>query len=118
MEKRFMNRRQYRWLFLIIPLIALAIWVDLSKQITIPNPFNSQTNLVDRNVQTQLGLDLRGGLQTLLEADVPAGTSISSSDLNVTRQILESRANALGGRVPRSAGSGKGCGLSATNRVA
>jgi preprotein translocase subunit SecD len=96
MEKRFMNRRQYRWLFLIIPLIALAIWVDLSKQITIPNPFNPQTNLVDSNVQTKLGLDLRGGLQTLLEADVPAGTSISTSDLNVTRQILESRANALG----------------------
>jgi preprotein translocase subunit SecD len=96
MEKRFMNRRQYRWLFLIIPLIALAIWVDLSKHITIPNPFNPQINFVDRNVQTQLGLDLRGGLQTLLEADVPAGTTISTSDLNVTRQILESRANALG----------------------
>ncbi len=91
-----MNRRQYNWLILIIPLIALAIWVDLSKQITIPNPFNSQTSLIDRNVQTQLGLDLRGGLQVLLEADLPADATISSDDLKVTRQILESRANALG----------------------
>jgi len=91
-----MNRRQYNWLFLIIPLIALAIWVDVSKQITIPNPFNSQTSLINRNVQTQLGLDLRGGLQVLLEADLPANATISSGDLNVTRQILESRANALG----------------------
>ncbi len=91
-----MNRRQYNWLILIIPLIALAIWVDVSKQITIPNPFKSQTNLIDRNVQTRLGLDLRGGLQVLLEADLPADAAISSADLNVTRQILESRANALG----------------------
>jgi len=91
-----MNRRQYNWLILIVPLIALAIWVDLSKQITIPDPFNSQTNLIDRNVETRLGLDLRGGLQTLLEADLPADATISSDDLKVTRQILESRANALG----------------------
>jgi preprotein translocase subunit SecD len=96
MEKRFMNRRQYNWLFLIIPLIALAIWVDTSKQITIPNPFNSQSSLIDRNVDIQLGLDLRGGLQVLLEADLPASATVSSDDLNVTRQILESRANALG----------------------
>jgi preprotein translocase subunit SecD len=96
MEKPFMNRRQYNWLILIIPLIALAIWVDVSKQITISNPFNPQNILIDRNVQTRLGLDLRGGLQTLLEADLPADTTISSDDLKVTRQILESRANALG----------------------
>ncbi len=91
-----MNRRQYNWLILIIPLIAVAIWVDSSKQITIPNPFNTQKNLVDRNVEIRLGLDLRGGLQTLLEADLPADTTISADDLKVTRQILESRANALG----------------------
>ena len=91
-----MNRRQYNWLILIIPLIALAIWVDVSKQVTIPNPFNPQTNLIDRNVETRLGLDLRGGLQVLLEADLPADATISSDDLKVTRQILESRANALG----------------------
>jgi preprotein translocase subunit SecD len=96
MEKRFMNRRQYNWLFLIIPLIALAIWVDTSKQITIANPFNSQTSLIDRNTAIQLGLDLRGGLQVLLEADLPTNATVSSDDLNVTRQILESRANALG----------------------
>jgi len=91
-----MNRRQYNWLILIIPLIALAIWVDVSKQVTIPDPFNPQTNLIDRNVETRLGLDLRGGLQVLLEADLPADATISSDDLKVTRQILESRANALG----------------------
>jgi preprotein translocase subunit SecD len=96
MERFFMNRRQYNWLILIIPLIVLAIWVDVSKLITIPNPLNSQTSLINRNVEIRLGLDLRGGLQTLLEADLPADATISSDDLKVTRQILESRANALG----------------------
>src|SRR5690242_17483731 len=91
-----MNRRNTNWLVLIIFLVALALWVDLSKQISLPNPFNSDKNLFARNVQTRLGLDLRGGLQTLLEADVPANQAVSSDDLAVTRQILENRANALG----------------------
>ena len=91
-----MNRRNTNWLILIIFLLALALWVDLSKQISIPNPFNPNQNLFSRNVETRLGLDLRGGLQTLLEADLPANSSVSSEDLSITRQILESRANALG----------------------
>jgi len=90
-----MTRRPYLMLGLILFLTALAIWVDSSQRITITNPINSQT-IVDRNVTTRLGLDLRGGLQTLLEADLPTDASVTSDDLKVTRQILESRANALG----------------------
>src|SRR6266498_888286 len=90
-----MNRSNTNWLILIIFLIAISLWVDLSKTITINNPFNDKT-LFSRNVETRLGLDLRGGLQTLLEADLPANTSISSEELGITRQILENRANALG----------------------
>ena len=91
-----MNRRQYNWFILIIPLLILAIWVDASNQITITNPFNTQSSLVNANTSIRLGLDLRGGLQTLLQADVPTGTSVTTDDLNVARQILENRANALG----------------------
>jgi len=90
-----MNRRNTNWLILIIFLLALALWVDLSKTISLVNPFNDKP-LFSRNVETRLGLDLRGGLQTLLEADLPANTNVSSEDLGITRQILESRANALG----------------------
>jgi len=79
----------------IVLLIVFSLWIDLSKSVTIPNPLND-TDLVNRNVDTKLGLDLRGGLQTLLEADVNDCASVSSDDLQVTRQILESRANALG----------------------
>ena len=80
---------------MIVLLIVFSLWIDLSKSVTIPNPLND-TDLVNRNVDTKLGLDLRGGLQTLLEADVNDCASVSSDDLQVTRQILESRANALG----------------------
>ena len=90
-----MTRRPYLTLVIILLLVALAMWVDLSKQITIVNPINSKT-LVNRNVDVRLGLDLRGGLQVLLEADLPANAAVNSSDLTTTRQILESRANGLG----------------------
>ncbi len=89
-----MNRNT-NWLIIIIVLFIASLWIDLSKKISFPNPFNGQT-LFSRNTDVRLGLDLRGGLQTLLEADVPATTTVNSSDLAVTRQILENRANALG----------------------
>lgn len=90
-----MTRRPYLMLVLILVLVAFALWIDLSNQITITNPFN-QTALIQRNVSARLGLDLRGGLQTLLEADLPVTTAVSVDDLNVARQILENRSNALG----------------------
>jgi preprotein translocase subunit SecD len=89
-----MNRNT-NWLIIIIILFLASLWIDLSNKISFPNPFNGQA-LFSRNTQVRLGLDLRGGLQTLLEADVPATTTVNSSDLAVTRQILENRANALG----------------------
>src|ERR1051325_8566532 len=89
-----MNRNT-NWLIVIVILFIASLWIDLSKKISFPNPFNGQT-LFSRNTDVRLGLDLRGGLQTLPEPDVPATTSVNSSDLAVTRQILENRANALG----------------------
>jgi len=92
-----MNRSNTNWLITILALLAVSIFIDFSKDISLINPFNSSgTPIFSRNVETKLGLDLRGGLQTLLEADVPAGTTIAAGDLETTRQILEKRANALG----------------------
>ena len=91
-----MTRRNTNWLILIIFLVIVSLWIDLNKEISFPNPFNNNVPLFSRNVDVRLGLDLRGGLQTLLEADVPANTAVKSEDLSVTRQILDNRANALG----------------------
>ena len=90
-----MSRSRNIWLVVIIVLIAFSLWVDLSKNISIANPTNSQL-LVNLNTDIHLGLDLRGGLQVLLQADVPNCATVDANSLNITRQILESRANALG----------------------
>jgi preprotein translocase subunit SecD len=88
-------RNRNNWLIVIVLLIAFSLWVDLSKNIVIYNPF-SDTPLVDRDVDVKLGLDLRGGLQALLEADVPADTAVSAEELTNAKNILQNRANALG----------------------
>jgi len=88
-------RNRNTWLIVIVLLIAFSLWIDLSKNVLIYNPFND-TPLVERDVDVKLGLDLRGGLQALLEADVPADTAVSAEELNNAKNILQNRANALG----------------------
>jgi preprotein translocase subunit SecD len=90
-----MSRSNLNWLIIIIVLLAGSLWVDLNNEISLINPFND-TPLFSRNVEVRLGLDLRGGLQTLLEADLPETATVASGELEITRQILENRANALG----------------------
>ena len=90
-----MNRNRNNWLILIVALVIFSLWIDLSKSVKITNPINDKL-LASRNVDIRLGLDLRGGLQTLMEADVPANVPVDANELEVARQILENRANALG----------------------
>lgn len=89
-------RNRNNWLITILLLVAFSLWVDLSDYIQIPNPFNNSTYLLNKDVPIKLGLDLRGGLQALLEADVPAGTPVDSAELENAKNILQNRANALG----------------------
>lgn len=88
-------RRQNLWLLIIFVLVAFSLYVDLSTKIAIPNPFQRGTMLLYRETPIRLGLDLRGGLQAVLQADADCA-QVNPSDLQVTRQILERRANALG----------------------
>ncbi len=88
-------RNRNSWLIITLLLVAFSLWIDLSKDIVVFNPFNN-TPLVERNVDVKLGLDLRGGLQALLEADVPAETAVSVEELQNATNILQNRANALG----------------------
>jgi len=84
-------------ILIILIVLSLALWIDLSqKTISLPNPFNEGTPLFERNVAARLGLDLQGGLQVLLEADVAEGTDISREDMETARSIVENRTNALG----------------------
>ena len=82
-------------LILIVLIAALAIWVDVIDEIQIYNPIND-TLLVNRNIAPRLGLDLQGGLQVLLEADLPEGTEVDAQAMETARNIVENRTNALG----------------------
>ena len=90
-----MIRNIYTRLAIILIIMALALWIDLSETITITNPFNNNT-IFSQSVATRLGLDLRGGLQVLLEADLPQDTPVDSESMETARTIMENRTNALG----------------------
>ncbi len=90
-----MIKRQNTRLIVIAVLIVLALWIDLSDTLTVRNPFNGNV-LYERNVKAQLGLDLRGGLQVLLEVDLPEDTEVSTESMEVARRVIENRTNALG----------------------
>ncbi len=80
-------------LVLILIIAALAIWVDVTDEIQIINPVND-TVLFQRNITPRLGLDLQGGLQVLLEADVPEETEVDATAMSTARDIVENRTNA------------------------
>lgn len=86
-------RNKNNWLVLIIILLAFSLWVDLVDKVEIS--FGDKM-LFERDVPINLGLDLRGGLQALLEADIPAEVAVDAAELENARTILENRANALG----------------------
>ena len=90
-----MIRNLYTRLALILIVAALALWVDLSNEIQIINPFNDAV-LVSRSMAPRLGLDLQGGLQVLLEADLPETTTVDAQEMETARTIVENRTNALG----------------------
>src|SRR5688572_25374587 len=90
-----MIQNLYTRLVLILIVAALAIWVDMSDEVQILNPFNDSV-LVSRNLAPRLGLDLQGGLQVLLEADLPEGAEVEPQAMETARTIVENRTNALG----------------------
>ena len=90
-----MIQNLYTRLALILIVAALAIWVDVSDEIQILNPFNESV-LVNRDIRPRLGLDLQGGLQVLLEADLPEGSEVDPQAMETARSIVENRTNALG----------------------
>ena len=85
-------RSRNEWLVFIVILFAFSLWVDLSNQITVMNPFTGNL-MIKQDTSIRRGLDTLGGLQTLLQADVPDCASVDARSMQVTRQILENRAS-------------------------
>ncbi len=85
-----MNRFPSRNLILIVVITTLAIWLNL------PNNQGIQIGSFNQEVKTHLGLDLIGGTQTLLEADLPEGEEVTAEAIETARRIVERRVNGLG----------------------
>jgi preprotein translocase subunit SecD len=82
--------RTYRWLIVIIIVVAIAVWIDL------PNNPGIHIGSINRDINTRLGLDLVGGVQALLEADLPEGTAVDVEKMRTATRIVENRVNGLG----------------------
>jgi preprotein translocase subunit SecD len=82
--------RTYRRLVIILVIVAVAIWIDL------PNNPGIHIGGINRDIDTRLGLDLVGGVQALLEADLPEGTVIEAEKMRTATRIVENRVNGLG----------------------
>jgi protein-export membrane protein SecD len=72
-------RRDLIWLFIIILLVGVSGWIATNPDYPI-----------------QPGLDLQGGLQVLLEADLPPEEPVTAEQMATVRQIVSQRVNALG----------------------
>jgi protein-export membrane protein SecD len=74
-----MTQRDFVWLVIILLIVATAIYIILSPDYTIHR-----------------GLDLQGGLQVLMGADVPDDQEVTTDQMDTARQIIDRRVNALG----------------------
>lgn len=74
-----MKQRDLLWFGAILLLLGATIWMVLNPDYPI-----------------QPGLDLQGGLQVLLAADVPDDQVVERDQIDTARQIISQRVNALG----------------------
>jgi len=78
----------------VIILALAVIWVDLPTNPGLHihlGPIN-----FDRDIRVHQGLDLQGGLQVLLEADLAEGEAIDSDAMDAAKIIVKNRVDALG----------------------
>lgn len=83
------NRTIYR-LVVILAIVVIAIYIVW--------PESPGINLggINKQFVTRLGLDLVGGVQALLEADLPADATIESGSMDAAVGVVENRVNGLG----------------------
>ena len=88
-----MQQRNIFWLIVTLVVVAAAAYVVL------PTPgihFTIGEQTIDRDFDVSQGLDLRGGLSVLLQADVADCNAISDEAMEGAKVIVDNRVNALG----------------------
>ena len=77
--------RYITWVIVLVMVIAIMV-VNIPKNIKV---FGQETRI-------RQGLDLQGGQQVLMEADLPADQNVPAESMEVAAQVIENRVNALG----------------------
>jgi preprotein translocase subunit SecD len=84
-----MTRKTTINLVIILLVVASVIWLNLPTSSIHIGKFT-------RDLETKLGLDLRGGMQVVLEVDLPADAVVTTQSMDDAKTIFENRANGLG----------------------
>jgi preprotein translocase subunit SecD len=89
-----MQQRDISLLMLIVFLTAAAVWIAWPGNPGLHIQFGPIR--VDRDIDVHRGLDLQGGMQVVLEADMPAGQQVDADAMSAAKSIVENRVNSLG----------------------
>ncbi|MCB0066868.1 MAG: hypothetical protein KDD77_06955, partial [Caldilineaceae bacterium] len=84
-----------------ISLIVVAILAALALYVVLPLPHpdwlvRSDLSAKPTPLELKLGLDLQGGTQVMLEADLPEGRELQPGAMDTAKNIVERRVNGLG----------------------
>lgn len=89
-----MQQRDMTLLLFIIVVIAITIWIVW------PNNPGLHIHIgpihFDREIKVHRGLDLQGGVQVVLEADLPPGQQVDADAMAAVKGIIDNRINSLG----------------------
>ena len=85
-----MTQRYLRLLILTIILTLIAGYIVW------PSSPGVHVGGINKDFTTRLGLDLKGGVQALLEAEYPEGQPPTAESMETAVRIFENRVNGLG----------------------
>lgn len=106
-----MGQRNISKLVGILLLTAVLVWINMSslEYIYPTDATGTEQEAVpwwaalvpwqgnqQRSIKVHEGLDLQGGLQVVLEADLPEGQEVNENNMAAARVIVENRVNGLG----------------------
>jgi protein-export membrane protein SecD len=84
----------------IVLLVSIIILAAIALYVVVPGSPGLHISVgsfqLDRDFEIKQGLDLQGGVQVLLEADLEPGQDLEPGALDVAASIIENRVNALG----------------------
>jgi len=89
-----MRQRDVTLLMVIVVLTSIAVWTVWPTNPGLHIHFGPIN--IDREIKVYRGLDLQGGMQVVLEADVPEGQQVDAGAMTAVRVIIEKRVNSLG----------------------